>query len=191
MKRWVLVAALLMMCGTAVMSQSHTGYVAFLPGYQFSVAGGKTNYSVDNGFVGSVDAGYYFTDNFGLHVGSFYNDWKIKNQFGGWYWGWPRSGSFYVFELGPEFVFSPAENTFVYGQINVGVASEREQYGGRSHSTQFACGAAIGLRYTFNHRVGITGQVAYHRINKWSPVYHDSPAFFWDARLGIVIRFGS
>lgn len=191
MKRWVAVAALLMMCGTAVMSQVHTGYVDFLPGYQFSVVGGKTDYTVDKGFVGSVDAGYYFTRHFGLHVGYFYNDWKINNKFEGWYWSRATEGSFYVFELGPEFVFNPSENTFIYGQINVGTTAGAGKYAGGRHSNQLTGGAAIGLRYYFSHRVGVTGQIAYHRINKWSPMYHEALVFFWDARLGVVIRFGS
>ena len=122
MKR-IVIAALLILGSVGVFAQAGTWYFSILPGYQIGSSGQSYNdywfhykYDAKNNFQGSLDGGYYFTDNIGLHFAYVYNPGKAKVKVWdntGWATGVPGAyiGQFGVdrqvniLQIGPEFAF--------------------------------------------------------------------------------------
>ena len=205
MKR-IVVGVGLMCLAAVALAQANTGYVAILPGYQFT-AGNKdygfapltANLSQKDKWLASLDFGWYLTDHFGLHAGYIYmpNDFDLHLWNGATDLG--RSTLTHnsnVLEVGPEFVWQTADRSGqLYTQLNVGRAlgggNVYVNYGGASHSIkpasdpQWSLGAALGYRYFFNDVVGWAIQGAYHHVNNWP-----SNSLF-DVRTGLTFRFPS
>ena len=201
----ILTIALLASLG--LWAHSPSFYLDVLPGCQLNSSTVVTN-SVDRGgnsytysttsgrgFVGSVDGAYFFTDHIALHAGYVYG--AVKRNSGEVVGPFLLStysidGHFNLFEVGPEFDARLSEHLLLYGQLNVG-----RTFGGSQtlrlpnwgpiylapDSQGWTFGAALGIRWFPGTHWGMAGQLAYHRINHWE--FND----YWDARVGVVIRF--
>jgi len=188
MKKVVLAVVIVLCCAVGVWAQEKTWYMDVLPGYQFK--SGK----VGSGFVASLDGGYFFTENVGLHFGYTYNEGKFTYEDWDWItnYTWEVSGksSFGILEVGPEFSWKAGEKGRVYVQLNVGytmsakdIADAEGPSGGVELENNWTYGAAFGYRYFFTKKTGLAVQGAYHGVSNWGS------ASFWDARVGVVFRF--
>jgi hypothetical protein len=174
MRRFGLMLLLVFAFSISALAQGGSGYFAVLPGYQFG--SGDT----DSGFVTSLDGGYFYNDNWALHMGLNYNEGKF--DFGEvllptnppTLWDLKYKDSFYIFELGPELAGNLGKGQ-IYGQFNVGHTFGAE-------SNEWTYGAALGYRYPINDKVGVNVQTTYHRVNDWDTDH-------LDVRLGLVFRF--
>lgn len=206
----ILIAALLVLGSLGVFAQAGTQYFAILPGYQFStgnyeysqdfIYGGhlyqyRVNGSGENNFVGSLDYGYFFTENIGIHAAYVYNAGQFQANFhiGPFYDNVKFDKSVNWIEVGPEFVGTVGQNGQIYGQINLGYTfgnsspTAHTAYGDYSlgdFGTQtFIYGGAFGYRYYFNNSVGIAVQGTYHHMSSY-PI-----SDMWDARVGVTFKF--
>jgi hypothetical protein len=166
----LLIASLLLLGSLALFAQAHTGYVSILPGYQFS------SQNLDNGFTGSLDAGYMFTDNVGIHLGLLFDRGGYNYPY---WWGYNKEyefkHNFEIAEVGLEIAGDMHGKHQCYGQINAGYTMSLE-------ANEFTAGAAFGYKYFFNKFVGLNVQGAYHYVNHWK-------IDIWDARIGLTFRF--
>ena len=204
------IGLLVLAVGVGAFAQANTWYVAVLPGYQFSTGnyqekdyfavGGnvyewRVNGSGKNNFTGSLDLGYYFTDNVGVHFAYIYNQGKYQANLhlGPYYLGnYQFNRSINIAEVGPEFVFGSKESQG-YIQVNLGYtfgnSTPNFQYQGVNYplgdfgTQSFVYGAAVGYRYYFNDSVGLAVQGAYHHLQ------HFPISDLWDGRVGITFRF--
>lgn len=159
MKRICLVSLFVMFLSFATFGQAGSGYLSILPGYQFSSG------DVDDSFVMSLDGGYFFDDNWALHLGLMYNEGKFN--FG--------KDSFYVFELGPELASEMGNGKMYWQIINIGHTM------GLS-SNEWTYGTALGYRYHVNDKWDFNIQGAYHRVD-------DLDTDHWDLRFGFTYKF--
>lgn len=174
MKRYFLIALTVAFLAIPALAQGGTGYFAILPGYQFSSS------EVESCFVGSLDGGYFYNDNWGLHMGLNYNAGEFDfNDFGLGHlpYSWVDDvykDSFYIFEIGPELAGNVGPGQ-LYGQLNIGHTFGAEE-------NEWTYGVACGYRFPINDRVGINVQGTYHRVNDWDTDH-------LDLRLGVIFRF--
>jgi len=176
MKKYLLMTLACIFLGAAAFAQGGSGYFAVLPGYQFS--SGET----ESCFVGSLDGGYFYNDNWGLHVGLNYNSGEFNlHDLGFGHKHYPYSwmddvykDSFYIFEIGPELAGNVGPGQ-LYGQFNLGHTFGAE-------NNEWTYGLACGYRFPINDRVGINVQGTYHRVNDWDTDH-------LDLRLGVIFRF--
>jgi len=204
------VGLVLLTFATAASAQAATWYFAVLPGYQVSTGnyqvdqyldvGGTThrwrvNGSGANNFAGSLDAGYFFNDTFGLHFAYLYDQGKFQANLhlGPHYLGKHQfNRSLDIAEIGPEFAFG-SKKSQTYLQVNVGYtfgnSTPNYQYRGVNYplgdfgTQSFVYGAAIGWRYYFTDAVGLEFQGAYHHMQ------HFAISDIWDGRIGVIVRF--
>jgi hypothetical protein len=177
MKKFGFMFAFLMIMGVSIFAQSGTGYFDVLPGYQFSSS------KVDGGFVASLDGGYFFSDNWGLHMGLQYNEGKFdfgkKGSEKDWWFDKFDEGkgkdSFYIFEIGPELAAKAGKGQVYWQIVNVG-----HTFG--ANNNEWSWGTAAGYRYPINENWGLDVQAAYHRVNSWDTNH-------WDIRTGVVFKF--
>jgi|WetSurMetagenome_2_1015567.scaffolds.fasta_scaffold02137_6 hypothetical protein len=207
----ILIAALLVLGSLGVFAQAGTQYFAILPGYQFSTGNYqysqnfifnnhvyqfRVNGSGENNFVGSLDYGYFFTENVGIHAAYVYNagSFQANIHVGPYYFGnYKFDKSINWVEVGPEFVGMVGQNGQIYGQINLGYTfgnstpNLHTAYGsyplGDFGSQTFIYGGAFGYRYYFNNSVGIAVQATYHHMQDY-PI-----SDLWDARVGVTFKF--
>jgi len=166
----LLIAALLLLGSLAIFAQADATYFSILPGYQFSAQ------HLDNGFTGSIDAGYMFSDNVGIHVGLIFDR-------GGYYypfwWGYNKSyqlkHNFEIAEVGLEIAGDMHGHNQFYGQLNGGYTLSLQE-------NEATIGAAFGYKYFFNKSVALNVQGAYHYVNHWK-------IDIWDTRVGVSFRF--
>lgn len=210
MKKLIL-ASIFLLAGFTVLAQAGTGYFAILPGYQFSTgnyqysqnfvyAGHVYEYRVygsgQNNFTGSLDGGYFFTDNIGIHFAYVYNagQFRLNGQLGPYYLGDFRfDQNISIAQVGPEFVMSHGSNSQTYFQVNVGYTfgnstpNFHSAYGdiamGDFGTQTFVYGGAVGYRYYFTDMTGLAVQVGYNHFQDYAI------SNFWDARIGVVFRF--
>jgi hypothetical protein len=201
----ILVAMVLVLGTFGIFAQAGTQYFAIMPGYQFSTG----SYTYNDGafqtkaqgqgnFVFSLDYGYFFTENVGMHVAYMYDkgDYKAQLTYLPLNWGtgdYKFNRTVNIFEIGPEFATQAGTNGQWYGQINVGYTFgsgdttfylNGTKYDlGNAGSNDWTLGGAFGYRYYFNNSVGIGAQIAYHHINGWD--VND----MWDSRLGVWFKF--
>lgn len=175
MKKSLLVMVLFVFCSFAAMAQAGTGYFSILPGYQFS------SDEVDDSFVFSLDGGYFFNENWGLHLGLMYNEGKF--DFGKvlhptvpptWV-DLSFKDSFYIFEIGPELAAEMGKGQLYWQIINVG-----HTFG--ADSNEWTYGTALGYRFKINDKWSFNLQGAYHRVDDWDTNH-------WDLRLGFTYKF--
>ena len=166
----LLIAALLLVGSFAVFAQAHTAYFSILPGYQFS------SQNLDNGFTGSLDAGYLFTDNVGIHFGVIFDrgGFHYPNYFNG-YMPFELKHNFEIAEIGLEIMGDTHGHNQFYGQLNGGYTMSLQP-------NEATIGAAFGYKYFFNKTVALNVQGAYHYVNHWK-------IDIWDARVGVCFRF--
>ena len=202
MKRY-LVGALLTLVGLTAYAQENSGYVSILPGYQWSsgtfhtvVAPVAAMLEQEDGILGSVDAGWYFTDHFGLHLGFVYVQAEHRTSWSVYDFAYPdftQQRNMRFAELGPELVWQTSSDNQVYFQLNVGHMVggsnlEVENAGNLytlddNGSEGWTLGGAIGHKVYFNDVVAWTIQGAYHTVRD-QPVDH-----MWDVRTGLSFRF--
>jgi len=172
-------------------------YFSVLPGYQFSTG------DADSGLVASLDGGYFFTENVGLHFAYMYNEGKFKVNvapFG----DLKFTKSYSLLEFGPEFRTKAGEKGEIYGQFNLGYTFGSTginenyiiTYGGNTYlvnvtgdlSNDWALGGTFGYRYFFNKKVGLDMQATYHYMNGLKQEGFDAKNS-WDARIGVTWKF--
>ncbi len=162
----LIVGMVFILASVGLFAQS-SNYFSVLPGYQF-----QGNH-MDSSFVGSFDAGYFYSDNVGLHVGLIYNPGEFDYF----------KKSFEILEAGVEFATTKGDTGQFYGQLNLGstlgLGSSNYYYRTSNVATY---GAALGYRYYFNDTTGINIQGAYHKLGSGGES-------FSDVRIGIVFRF--
>jgi hypothetical protein len=207
----VLIAAVMVLGSLGVFAQAGTQYFAILPGWQWSTGNYeyseefiynnhwyqfRVNGAGENNFVGSLDYGYFFTDNVGIHAAYTYNAGKYHANvhLGPYYFGdYNFDVNLNWIELGPEFVGAVGQNGQIYGQINLGYTFGNSTPNihimngsyplGDFGSNGFVYGGAFGYRYYFNNSVGIATQLTYHH-------FVDFPiSDLWDARVGVTFKF--
>jgi len=201
MRKW-LVGVLLVLGSLGAFAQAQTGYFDVLAGYQFRTGSYDIQYGTfraeghgKNNWLASMDAGWFFTEHVGLHVGYIYNPGKYKiNFFDGSTLVGDRnlSRKVHLLEVGPEFIWGSAVNQG-YAQVNVGHTFGSGEtlyyYNGSTYDlgnlggNEWGYGAALGYRHYFGDTVGLAVQGAYHHIKNWE--VRDA----WDVRMGIAIRF--
>lgn len=207
---------------TFIMAQEKTFYIAILPGYQIASGNTKGSISFTNGelyiyqhnsiraqsgFVGTLDLGYYFTDNFGVHLditynnGNYehdiiyiesafaYNKYKMKNRY---------SDPFYILEIGPALARNIGDKGKIYFQIsfgyrlgNDGVDNNLNTFGfdvKKMQPLKWVYGGAMGYRYYFNEKVGINLQLTYHNMTYHTKNNNDN-GYLLDNLIGIAFRF--
>jgi len=207
----LIVAAIMVLASFGIFAQAGSQYFAILPGYSFStgnyqeatnfIYGGhlyefRVNGSMSNNFVGSLDYGYFFTENLGMHVGYVYNagQFHANVHVGPYYFGdYKFDRSINLFEVGPEFVGPVGTNGQLFFQVNLGYTfgnstpNIHTPYGdyplGDFGTQSFAYGGAFGYRYYFNNSVGIAMQGTYHHYQHF-PISDN-----WDARVGVTFKF--
>lgn len=161
--------------GVAIFAQGGTGYFSILPGYQFSSG------DVDSNFVMSLDGGYFYNDNWGLHLGLMYNEGKF--DFGKvllptvppTFLDLKYKDSFYIFELGPEFAGNVGKGQLYWQIFNLG-----HTFG--ANSNEWSYGTAVGYRLPINDKWDFSFQGAYHRVDDWDTDHVDF-------RLGFTYKF--
>lgn len=179
----VLIVLLLVLGSLCLYAQdSGQWYFSALPGYQFSSGHSRSS------FVLSLDGGYYFNDNVGIHFSDTYNQGKYKYSYViyPYEYTFEGSSSFEIIEVGPEFGAKVGDNGKFYGQINVGYAWDTSNIGDGTYAVyniDWTWGAAIGYRHFFNDRVAINFQGTYHHLNNWVS------SNFTDARVGVSWKF--
>lgn len=192
----VLIAVLLVVATMGICAQDKW-YFSILPGYQFSTG------DADSCFVASLDGGYFFTENYGLHFAYMYNEGKFKFDYAP-YGEFKFEKNYNLIEIGPEFRTKAGEKGEIYGQLNVGYTfgstGINENYvvtvGGTTYlvnvtgelKNDWALGAAFGYRYFFNKQVGLDLQATYHYLNGLKEGDFDAKNS-WDARIGVTWRF--
>lgn len=166
----LLIAAVLVLGCMGAFAQAHTAYFSVLPGYQINAT------NVDRGFVGSLDGGYYFSDNVGIHFGFAY-DWGRYRYPSYWngYREFELKENFQIMEVGIEIAGDMHGNNQFYGQLNGG-------YTLGATKNEWVVGGAFGYRYYFNKTVGLNVQATYHYVNEWK-------VDLWDGRIGVTFRF--
>ncbi len=207
----ILIAALLVLGSLGVFAQAGTQYFAILPGYQFSTGNyqqselfvynnhwyeARVYGSGQNNFTGSLDGGYFFTNNMGIHFAYMYNagQFQLQGQIGPYYLGSYRfDQNVSIAQVGPEFVMNHGSNSQTYFQLNLGYTfgnstpSFHSDYGdislGDFGKQTFVYGGALGYRYYFTDMTGINVQVAYNHFQNYAI------SDFWDARVGVIFRF--
>jgi len=208
--RKCLLGVILLVASVGVFAQANSWYFAVLPGYQFSTGNyqeadnfifgsnlyqWRVNGSGKNNFMGSLDLGYFFTNNVGVHFAYLYNQGKYQANLhlGPFYLGnYQFNRSLNIAEIGPEFAFGSKQSQ-TYFQVNVGYtfgnSTPNFQYQGVNYplgdfgTQSFVYGAAIGWRYYFNDSVGMAIQGAYHHMQ------HFPISDMWDGRIGVTFRF--
>ncbi|HTQ79623.1 MAG TPA: hypothetical protein VMM92_06480, partial [Thermoanaerobaculia bacterium] len=207
----LILGSLFLMLGLGVFAQAGTGYFDILVGGQFSTGNyqysnyfvynnalyqWRVNGSGRNNFLGSLDGGYFFTENIGLHFAYLYDAGKFQANF--------HAGSLYagsynfnkdinIGEIGPEFAWKGGGNSQSFLQLNVGYTfgnstpNVNTVYGsmplGNFGKQTFVYGAALGYRYYFSQMTGMTIQTAYHHFQDYAI------SDIWDVRVGVSFRF--
>ena len=201
--RQYLIGAVLVLASVTAFAQEGTGNFSILPGYTLTEGTDQAvappllgTVELDNGFLGSLDAAWYFTDHIGIHGGYIYApaDYKVE---------WSLAGvsqpdavirsDMHVLELGPEFVFQADRRNQLYGQLNVGHTLTGGSLNLEEGSNNYALGdvsddgwtlgAALGHRHYFTESIGWSIQVAYHYLES-QPSQN-----MWDLRTGLSVRF--
>ena len=151
---------------------------------------------MQKGFIGSIEGGFAFDKNLGLHFAYFGESEHFTDEYA-------FNGSVYsaangnvpvnIIELGPEFSWWPSDNNQIFAQINVGhtlsshSASYSYNYGivgvYRIRDDNWAYGLAVGYRGYINKLVGLCVQATYHHVNDWP-----TPSI-WAVQLGMAFRF--
>jgi hypothetical protein len=197
MKKFGLITVFLMVLGVSAFAQAGSGYFAVLPGYQFS------SNSADSGYVMSLDGGYFYNDNWGLHLGLNYNEGKFSYDNHD-YWvmypytvdGWDHGykDSFYILEVGPELAGNAGKGQLYWQVINVG-----HTFGAANNG--WTWGTAAGYRYPINDKVGLNVQGTYHRVNGmgydnndywlgYGDLFDENfDCNLWDIRFGVIWKF--
>ncbi len=134
----LIVAAIMVLASFGIFAQAGSQYFAILPGYSFSTGNYqestnfiygnqwyefRVNGSMSNNFVGSMDYGYFFTENVGIHAGYVYNagQFHANVHVGPYYFGdYKFDRSINIFEIGPEFAGPVGTNGQLFFQVNVG-----------------------------------------------------------------------
>ncbi len=207
----LLIGSLFLMMGLGVFAQAGTGYFAIMPGYQFSTGNyqedgfitfgnrlyqWRVNGSGENNFIGSLDGGYFFTENMGLHFAYIYNAgrFQLNGHLGPYYLGnYKFDQNINIVQLGPEFAWRSGADGQTYVQVNLGYTfgnstpTVHTPYGhvelGEFGNQTFVYGAALGYRFYFNDSVGMGVQVAYNHFQNYGI------SDMWDGRIGVVWRF--
>ena len=194
--RQYLIGAVLVLASVTAFAQEGTGNFSILPGYTLTEGTDQAvappllgTVELDNGFLGSLDAAWYFTDHIGIHGGYIYApaDYKVE---------WSLAGvsqpdavirsDMHVLELGPEFVFQADRRNQLYGQLNVGHTLTGGSLNLEEGSNNYALGdvsddgwtlgAALGHRHYFTESIGWSIQVAYHYLESQPSREHVGPA---------------
>lgn len=201
--RQYMIGVALVLAGVTAFAQEGTGNFSILPGYMATEGTDQAvappllgTVKLDNGFLASLDAAWYFTDHIGIHAGYIYApaDYKVE---------WSLAGvsqpdavirsDMHVLELGPEFVFQAGSRNQLYGQLNVGHTLTggglNLEEGGNNYALGdvsddgWTLGAALGHRHYFTESIGWTIQVAYHYL-EGQPTRD-----MLDVRTGLSVRF--
>ncbi|OYV99673.1 MAG: hypothetical protein B7X11_05170, partial [Acidobacteria bacterium 37-65-4] len=173
----ILVAVVLVLGTMGIFAQAGTQYVAIMPGYQFSTGSYTYNDGMfqtkakgEGNFMFSVDYGYFFTENVGLHAAYLYDkgDYKANLYIPALNWStgnYKFSRQVNLFEIGPEFATQAGTNGQFYGQLNLGYTfgsgDTKFYYNGHRYNlgnvggNDWAFGGALGYRYYFNNSVGL------------------------------------
>lgn len=175
MKKICLLSVFVMFLSFSAFAQAGSGYLSILPGYQFSSG------DVDDSFVMSLDGGYFFNDNWGLHLGLIYDEGKF--DFGKvllptvppTWWEVKYKDSFYVFEIGPELAGEVGKGQMYWQIINLGHTMGLDE-------NEWTYGTAVGYRYPINDKWGFNVQGGYHRVDDYDTDH-------WDLRLGFTYKF--
>jgi hypothetical protein len=203
MKR-IAIAALLILGTVGVFAQAGTWYFSILPGWQFSstsenINGGWYGIKIEgkDNFMGSLDGGYFFTDNVGLHFAYIYNPGNGKIKLYDYYYGDGYIGEFgfnrdvNILQIGPEFVWGSKVNQG-YAQVNVGWTfgsgdTHVNIYGnnynlGNVGGNDFTYGVALGYRHYWGN-TALAMQVAWNHIDNFTV---NDPV---DFRIGVTWKF--
>jgi outer membrane protein OmpA-like peptidoglycan-associated protein len=203
MKKRLFGVLLVLAAALPVAAQENTGYISILAGVtrvhgnqSTTIPPATFRLEMENGFLASLDVGWYFTDYLGVHAGYIYLPAEYDVR---WYVDGARQpdgeidNTMNVLELGPELVWETSERGLLYTQLNIGhtVSGGRLNVGdeydnmplGDLRDDGWVYGGALGYKQFFSDSVGWTIQVAYHYLD--GQVSQN----VWDMRTGLTIRF--